>query len=136
MQEIRIFNTASAVLAAIMASGSGTAAHAQSTAAAAYPARPVRFIVPYPPGGTTDIVARGIAVKMGERLGQQFVIDNRGGASTMIGADLAAKSAPDGYTLLLATQTTISINPQVFRQIPYDVTKDFAPITPVVIFRM
>ena len=134
MQEIRIFNTASATLAAIIASGSGTAAHAQSTAAAAYPARPVRFIVPYPPGGTTDIVARGIAVKMGERFGQQFVIDNRGGASTMIGADLAAKSAPDGYTLLLATQTTISINPQVFRQIPYDVTKDFAPITPVVYF--
>ncbi len=107
------------------------AAQAQS---AAYPTRPVRFIVPYPPGGTTDIVARGIAGKMGERLGQQFVIDNRGGASTMIGADLAAKSAPDGYTLLLATQTTISINPQVFKQIPYDVMKDFAPITPVVYF--
>lgn len=112
--------------------GAGSFAHAQI--ATGYPARPVRFIVPYPPGGTTDIVARGLAAKMGERLGQQFVIDNRGGASTMIGADLAAKSAPDGYTLLLATQTTISINPQVFKQIPYDVMKDFAPITPVVYF--
>ena len=114
--------------------GIGTCAFAQTQAPANYPIRPVRFIVPYPPGGTTDIVARGIAGKMGERLGQQFVIDNRGGASTMIGADLAAKSAPDGYTLLLATQTTISINPQVFKQIPYDVMKDFAPITPVVYF--
>lgn len=133
MQEIRIFNIVGAALAAIMASGAGTTARAQSTSAAAYPARPVRFIVPYPPGGTTDIVARGIAVKMGERLGQQFVIDNRGGASTMIGADLAAKSAPDGYTLLLATQTTLSISPQVFKA-PYDVIKDFAPITPVVYF--
>ncbi len=94
-----------------------------------YPTRPVRFIVPYPPGGTTDIVARGIAVKLSERWGQQFVIDNRGGASTMIGADLAAKSAPDGYTLLLATQTTLSINPQAFKQVPYDVLRDFAPVT-------
>lgn len=106
------------------------AAQAQTTA---YPVRPVRFIVPYPPGGTTDIVARGIAVKMGEKLGQQFVIDNRGGASTMIGADLAAKAAADGYTMLLATQTTLSISPQVFKA-PYDVMKDFAPITPVVYF--
>ena len=89
----------------------------------------MRFIVPYPPGGTTDIVARGIAVKLSERWSQQFVIDNRGGASTMIGADLAAKSAADGYTLLLATQTTLSINPQAFKQVPYDVLRDFAPVT-------
>ena len=109
-------------------------AWAQAKTPVNYPTHPVRFIVPYPPGGTTDIVARGIAAKLGERWGQQFVIDNRGGASTMIGADLAAKSAPDGYTLLLATQTTISINPQVFKQVPYDVVRDFAPITPVVYF--
>ena len=101
-----------------------SAVHAQT-----YPTRPVRFIVPYPPGGTTDIVARGIAVKLSERWSQQFVIDNRGGASTMIGADLAAKSAADGYTLLLATQTTLSINPQAFKQVPYDVLRDFAPVT-------
>ena len=126
MQQSRIVSITSLITAV----GAAACAHAQ--APANYPSRPVRFIVPYPPGGTTDIVARGIAVKLGERLGQQFVIDNRGGASTMIGADLAAKSAPDGYTLLLATQTTLSINPQVFKQVPYDVTKDFAPITPVV----
>jgi tripartite-type tricarboxylate transporter receptor subunit TctC len=112
--------------------GAGTSAQAQT--AAQYPTRPVRFIVPYPPGGTTDIVARGIAAKLGERLAQQFVIDNRGGASTMIGADLAAKAPPDGYTMLLVTQTTVSINPQVFKQVPYDVLRDFAPITPVVYF--
>ncbi len=109
-----------------------TSAYAQAQTTG-YPARPVRFIVPYPPGGTTDIVARGISAKLGERWGQQFVIDNRGGASTMIGADLAAKAAPDGYTMLLATQTTLSISPQVFKA-PYDVAKDFAPITPVVYF--
>ncbi len=128
MKKFHAFSVAGLMLAL----GYNAAAQAQS--AAPYPARPVRFIVPYPPGGTTDIVARGIAGKMGERLGQQFVIDNRGGASTMIGADLAAKSAPDGYTMLLATQTTISINPQVFKQVPYDVMRDFAPITPVVYF--
>ncbi len=99
-----------------------------------YPSHPVRFVVPYPPAGTTDIVARGIAAKLADHWSQQFVIDNRGGASTMIGADIVAKAIPDGYTLLLATQTTLSINPQVFKQISYNVTRDFAPITPVVYF--
>jgi hypothetical protein len=99
-----------------------------------YPSHPVRFVVPYPPAGTTDIVARGIAAKLADHWSQQFVIDNRGGASTMIGADIVAKASPDGYTLLLATQTTLSINPQVFKQISYNVTRDFAPITPVVYF--
>jgi tripartite-type tricarboxylate transporter receptor subunit TctC len=107
----------------------GPCAHSQSTAA--YPVRPVRFVVPYPPGGTTDIVARGIAAKLTERFGQQVVIDNRGGASTIIGAEAAAKAAPDGYTLLLATSTTMSINPQIFAKLPYAVS-DFAPITSVV----
>src|SRR3990167_8144963 len=74
-----------------------------------YPARPVRFVVPYPPGGTTDLVARGIAAKLTERWGQQVVVDNRGGASTIIGAELVARAAPDGYTILLATQTTLSL---------------------------
>jgi len=91
--------------------------------------RPLRFVVPYPPGGTTDIVARGIGAKLGERFGQQVVVDNRGGASTIIGADAVAKAAPDGYTLLLATKTTLSINPQVFPKLPYDAARDFAPIS-------
>ena len=105
---------------------------AQTTAP--YPQRPLRFIVPYPPGGTTDIVARGIATPLAERLGQQVVVDNRGGASTIIGAELVARAAPDGHTLLLTTATTMSINPQVVKKLPYDATKDFAPISPAVYF--
>ncbi len=101
-------------------------------AAGNWPIRPVRFIVPYPPGGTTDIVARGIAGKLSERYGQQVVTDNRGGASTIIGADLMAKAAPDGYTMLLATATTLSINPNVFDKLPYNTLRDFAPITQTV----
>ena len=101
-------------------------------AADTWPTRPVRFIVPYPPGGTTDIVARGIAGKLSERYGQQVVTDNRGGASTIIGADLMAKAAPDGYTILLATATTLSINPNVVDKLPYNTLRDFAPITQTV----
>ncbi len=101
-------------------------------AAENWPNRPVRFIVPYPPGGTTDIVARGIAGKLVERYGQQFVTDNRGGASTIIGADLMAKAAPDGYTILLAKATTLSINPNVVDKLPYNTLRDFAPITQTV----
>ena len=99
-----------------------------------YPTKPIRFIVPYPPGGTTDIVARGIALKLGPQLGQQVVVDNRGGASTIIGAEVGANAVPDGYTLLLVTQTTLSINPNVYPRLPYDATRDFAAITPAVYF--
>ncbi|MBS1219633.1 MAG: hypothetical protein H6R21_2766 [Proteobacteria bacterium] len=103
-------------------------------AADSYPTKPVRFIVPYPPGGTTDLVARGIGARLTERYSQQFVVDNRGGASTMIGTDLMAKSAPDGYTIELVTQTTMSINPNVVTKPPYDTERDLAPITQVVYF--
>lgn len=103
-------------------------------AASGYPTRPIRFIVPYPPGGTTDIVARGIGGKLSDRIGQQVVVDNRGGASTMIGAELAARAAPDGYTILLTTATTMSINPYVVKKLPYDPLRDFAPVTPAVYF--
>jgi tripartite-type tricarboxylate transporter receptor subunit TctC len=99
-----------------------------------YPTKPIRFVVPYPPGGTTDIVARGIAAKLSERFGHQVVIDNRGGASTIIGAEAAAKALADGYTILLVTATTLSINPQVYPKLPYDAARDFSPITPVVYF--
>jgi tripartite-type tricarboxylate transporter receptor subunit TctC len=108
------------------------AAYAPVHAAETYPIRPVRLIVPYPPGGTTDLVARGIAGKLSDRYGQQFVTDNRGGASTMIGAELMATSAPDGYTIGFVTQTTMSINPNVVKKLPYDVSRDFAPLTQVV----
>ena len=104
------------------------AAFAGTPTNAAYPTKSIRFVVPYPPGGTTDIVARGIGVKLAERFGQQVVVDNRGGASTIIGAEAVAKAAPDGYTLLLATATTLSINPHVFSKLPYQ-PRDFAPIT-------
>ena len=122
----------------LLAGAVGAAAAAMCSAAAAaqtaeaFPTKPIRFVVPYPPGGTTDIVARGIGAKLGERFGQQVVIDNRGGASTIIGAEAVAKAAPDGYTLLLATSTTMSINPQVFPKLPYDAVRDFAPISSAV----
>jgi len=105
-----------------------------SFAAEKYPTKPIRLIVPYPPGGTTDLVARGIAVKLGEKYGQQVVIDNRGGASTIIGTDMMAKAAPDGYTFGLITQTTMSINPNVVPKLPYNSERDLAPITQVVYF--
>jgi len=105
-----------------------------SFAADNYPTKPIRFIVPYPPGGTTDLVARGIAGKLAEKYGQQVVIDNRGGASTIIGTDMMAKAAPDGYTFGLITQTTMSINPNVVPKLPYNTERDLAPITQVVYF--
>jgi tripartite-type tricarboxylate transporter receptor subunit TctC len=103
-------------------------------AAEQYPIKPIRFIVPYPPGGTTDLVARGIAGKLAEKYGQQVVIDNRGGASTIIGTDLMAKAAPDGYTFGLITQTSMSINPNVVPKLPYNTERDLAPLTQVVYF--
>jgi tripartite-type tricarboxylate transporter receptor subunit TctC len=101
---------------------------AQAAAQPAYPARPVRFIVPSAAGGGTDIIARAISVKLGERLSQQFVVDNRPGAGQMIGIELAAKSPADGYTILMAA-STLAINPVMYKQVPYDPVRDFAPIT-------
>ena len=119
--------------AVLLASASGMIA-LPSMAAEQYPSKPIRFIVPYPPGGTTDLVARGIAGKLAEKYGQQVVIDNRGGASTIIGTDLMAKAAPDGYTFGLITQTTMSINPNVVPKLPYNTERDLAPLTQVVYF--
>ncbi|HKA40563.1 MAG TPA: tripartite tricarboxylate transporter substrate binding protein [Burkholderiales bacterium] len=92
--------------------------------AADYPARPVRFIIPFPPGGGTDILGRTLAQKLGEALGQQFVVDNRGGAASLLGAELAAKSAPDGYTLLLASGS-FAISAGFYKSLPYDPVRDF-----------
>ena len=125
-------NTAFASAALLAGLQLPTTAALAAEKADSWPARPIRFIVPYPPGGTTDIVARGIGAKLGEKYGQQVVIDNRGGASTIIGAELTAKAAPDGYTILLATATTLSINPNVVEKLPYDTLRDFAPITQTV----
>jgi tripartite-type tricarboxylate transporter receptor subunit TctC len=93
-----------------------------------YPTRPIRIIVPTSPPGGADVVARSIAPGLSERLGQQVVVDNRSGASTMIGGELAAKAPPDGYTLMMAI-STLAINPATFKHVPYDALRDFAPIT-------
>ena len=93
-----------------------------------YPNKPIRLIVPFPPGGPTDIVARPLAVLLGDRLKEQIVIENKGGAGGSIGADLVAKSAPDGYTLFMGTVGTNAINGSLYKQLPYDMTKDFTPI--------
>ncbi|MEA3157406.1 MAG: hypothetical protein QOK44_4995, partial [Betaproteobacteria bacterium] len=93
-----------------------------------YPARPIRFIVPYPPGGSTDYTAREIGQRLSELWGQQLVIDNRGGAGSLIGHGMAASAAPDGYTLLLGTSTGLSIAPALGTKLAYDPQKDLAPI--------
>jgi len=107
----------------------GLALAVQVTAAAAqWPAKSVTLVVPYPPGGPTDIVARAVAQGMGEVLGQTVLVDNRAGAGGNIGADAVAKSAPDGYTLLLAT-TAHAINMSLFKNLGYDTRKSFTPIS-------
>ena len=93
-----------------------------------YPAKPIRLIVPFPAGGATDILARALSQKLGEKIGQTVVVENRPGAGGTIGADAASKSAPDGYTLLLATSSTHSIGPAVNSKIPYNAETDFTPI--------
>jgi tripartite-type tricarboxylate transporter receptor subunit TctC len=93
-----------------------------------YPSRPVQLIIPFSAGGPTDIVGRIMGAKMGELLGQQFVVDNKTGAGGNIGADAVAKADPDGYTLLMATVSTNAINPGIYKKMPYDPVRDFAPI--------
>lgn len=98
-----------------------------------YPARPIRFIVPFPASGGADIIARIIGQKLNESWGQPVVIDNRPGSGGMIGAEIAAKSAPDGYTLFLGNSGPNAVNVSLYRKLPYDPVKDFAPVTLVVI---
>src|SRR5882672_3611520 len=95
-----------------------------------YPTKPVRFVVPFVPGGPTDIQGRMLGEKLGQRLGQQVIIDNRGGAGGNIGMELTVKAPPDGYTIVIATVGTWAVNPHLY-QLPFDVVKDFAPITQV-----
>ena len=116
-------------LRAIVATGALLALAATSALAQVpYPSRPVRIIVPTSPPGGADSVARTIAQPMSERFGQQVIVDNRAGASTMIGGELAARATPDGYTLLLGI-STLATNPATFRKVPYDALRDFTPIT-------
>ncbi len=96
--------------------------------AQSFPGKPFRLIVPFPPGGPTDIVARPFAQMLAESSGQQVIVDNRGGAGGSIGADIVAKAAPDGYSLLIGTVGTHAINPALYRKLPYDATKDFTAL--------
>ena len=102
------------------------AVHAQT-----YPAKPVRVIVPFSPGGATDIVTRLVGQKLNEMWGQTVVVDNRAGASGNIGAELAARSAPDGYTLFMTSGSIVAANQHMFKKLPYNAEKDLAPITNV-----
>jgi tripartite-type tricarboxylate transporter receptor subunit TctC len=98
-------------------------------AQAGYPARPVRLIVPFPPGGPTDVMGRTAAKAMGDQLGQQFVVENKAGAGGNIGTDAVAKAAPDGYTIGLSAISSLAIAPHLYRSVPFNVEKDFAPIS-------
>src|SRR5690349_16360161 len=103
-------------------------AYAQS-----YPSKPIRFVVPFAPGGGTDLVARTVSVKLTETLGQPVVIDNRPGAAGGIGTDIVAKSPPDGHTLLLCSAGPLAINPGLYAKLPYDPARDIAPVSLVTV---
>ena len=103
-----------------------------SQAQQAYPTKPIRMICPFPPGGTTDVVARLVAQKLTEAWGQQVVVDNRPGAGGIIGTEIVAKAAPDGYTVLLGSITTHAVNPALYKKLNFDPVKDFAPVSLVV----
>jgi len=105
-------------------------AHAQT-----WPAKPVRIVVAYPPGGGIDVMARQIAERLTRAWGQPVVVENRPGANTIIATDAVAKSAPDGHTLLMTTDATFSINPHLYRKLPYDAQKDFIPVTMLVLLQ-
>jgi len=107
----------------------GFSAVAGAQPASAYPSKPIRLIVPYPPGGGNDIIGRAVAEQLTERLGQQIVVDNRGGAATVIGTEIAAHALTDGYTILLATVTTLAVNPNTRSNLPYHVFRDFDPVS-------
>ena len=118
LQSVR---AAVAIIASMLAA---FAVHAQ-----VYPAKPLRLIVPYPAGGGTDFFARAVGAQLSQQLGQPVVVENRPGAATIIGAEAVAKSAPDGYTLLLGDTATFAVNPSLYKKLPYDPGKDLAPIT-------
>ncbi len=111
-----------------VAAGSGSGAYAQGDAAAGYPKQPIKIVVGFTPGGSNDLLARMVAQKFSERMGQPGVVENKPGAAAIIGAEFVARAAPDGYTLLMAPAGTMVINPAVFSKLPYDAIKSFEPI--------
>ena len=118
------------ILLAIAAALLASAAHAQG-----WPAKPVRIVVAYPPGGGIDVLGRQLAERLTAAWGQPVVVDNRPGANTIIAADAVAKSPADGYTVLLTTDATFSINPHLYAKLPFDTQKDFIPVTMLVLLQ-
>ncbi len=100
-----------------------------TASAQSYPTKAIRFIVPFPPGGGNDILARELAQSVSEPLGVPIVVDNKPGASTIIGTELAAKASPDGYSIFMGNNSTLTINPSLFQKLPYDPVKDFSPVS-------
>ncbi len=123
MNRLRIIGLAASTCVATCVS---TLAVAQPTS---YPSRPIRMIAPSSAGGPVDVIARALAISLGDMLGQQIVVDNRAGAAGLIGADIVAKAAPDGYTLLMGFSGPLAIVPHLVKQVPYDTNRDFTPIT-------
>ncbi len=121
MNTIRALSTLALATAAAL---SATPVLAQN-----YPSKSIRFILPYPPGGGSDTIARPVARKMTENTGQQVVVDNRGGAGGNIGMEAAARSAPDGYTIVMGLTAQLAVNPGLYQKIPYDPVRDFEPVT-------
>src|SRR5690242_15559441 len=119
-------NTCAVTLTAVALAVASAGIEAQN-----YPTRPIRLVVASSPGGGSDLLARTLGAKMSEDLGQQIVVDNRGGASGVIGTDIVAKALPDGYTLLII-QPSLTINPSMIRKLPYDALRDFAPVSLVI----
>ena len=125
----RLFLGLGLVFAQLVGTFASAPAHAQSD----YPNKPIRMIIGFPPGGSTDIIGRVVATKLGERLGQKIIVENRAGAGGTIGADAAAKAAPDGYTLTIGTTSTHAVAPGVYSKLAYDPVKSFAPVSLVAI---
>jgi tripartite-type tricarboxylate transporter receptor subunit TctC len=121
-KEVSMTRFSSAVLTACLAMFA-------SAAQPAYPDKPIRLVVPFPAGGATDFMARSLAQKLGERVGQTVVVDNRGGAGGAVGAEAVATAPPDGYTLLFSTMGVLAINPSLYPKLRYDPAKDFAPVS-------
>ena len=126
-------NALPALLAALACAFSGFAPHAD---AQAWPSRPLRIVVPFPPGGGTDIGTRIVGQKLQEALGQPVVIENRAGAAGIVGTEFTAKAAPDGYTLMMGNIGTHAINQSPYAKLPYDPVKDFAPVSQVALLPM
>ena len=114
-----------AVATALLVLAGAGQAHSQG----AYPSKPIRFIVPFPPGGGTDIVSRLVTNKLAETLGWRFVMDNRSGAGGSVGMEVAANSAPDGYTLVMGQTSNLAVNPSLYSKLPYQPLRDFAPVS-------